>query len=830
MLKKIIYVATVLALCSGQINGQIQAPAASTKTATSTKAADSKEYDGVITKEATSSKGIIDIHLVKNTLYLEVPVNIMGKPMLFAAKVSQTSNNKDIIAGQMPVDPMLIEWSYDSERVYLHENSNNNICNPNESIYEGYVRNNITPILKAFPIKCFNKDSTAIVIDVTKYFVSDDKPFSPFVPTSPFDAMVGTRRMSGSFKQEMSSIISFKSFSQNFNITARLVFAVDKQPFTAIVTSSMVLLPDTPMQPRYADRRVGYFTDDKKSFSSKENYIKKIQFINRWKLEPKAEDIEKHKNGELVEPQKPIVYYLDPAFPEEWRSFMKEGVEDWQMAFEKIGFKNAIIAKDYPSNNPDFDPSDIRNSCIVYATSDFANAMGPSWTDPRSGEILQGSVYVYHNVLSLLHNWRFIQTATVDPKAREKVYGMDVMGPLLRYLIAHEIGHTIGLMHNMRGSYAIPTDSLRSPRFTEKYGTTSSIMDYARYNYVAQPGDGVTQFLPPRIGEYDMYAIKYGYAKIYEAESAEAETKILNSWITAVINNPIYKFGEQAIFGQRDPAAQSESLGDDAVKASKYGIKNLKLIVKNLIEWTAQEGETYEYTLGKHEEVQQQFKRYLKHCSLYLGGYYINYSVKGDGQQEIVPVSKKKQKEALQFVLDELYDYPNWITTKELALQLSLSSENILAIQKSTLRSLLDQSTLGNIGSLAEISNDPYTQKEYLEDIYKYVWNKTNKAKPLSENDKVLQYVWVHSLLGNLQLLPSEPSKAKLSEPSDAGYQTSMNMSTKEFNFYILSKPLFYSQISQAKTALKSAIAQGVAKDREYYKYLLFELESLFDK
>lgn len=823
MLRKTVYAVAALILCWGQVIGQTEVPNATVKSK-------DKEYDGIITAEASSSKGIIDIHLVKNTLYLEIPIKLMGKPMLFASKVSQTSNNRDVIAGQMPIDPFMIEWSYDSERVYIHENTTNNLCDPNESIFYGFQKNNITPILKAFPIKCFNADSSAIVIDVTKYFVSDEKPFSPFLPATAYDAFVGTSRMTGSFKQDMSSILSFNSFPQNFNITTRLGFVVNKQPFTAVVTSSMVLLPEVPMKPRYADRRVGYFTDDKKNFTAKENYIKDLKFINRWRLEPKEQDVEKHKNGELVEPKNPIVYYLDPSFPQEWRSFMKEGVEDWQMAFERAGFKNAIIAKDFPTDDPNFNPSDIRYSCIVYATSHFANAMGPSWTDPRSGEILQGAVYVYHNVLSLLHNWRFIQTATVDPKARDKIYGMDVMGPLLRYLIAHEIGHTIGLMHNMRGSYAIPTDSLRSVTFTNKYGTTSSIMDYARYNYVAQPGDGVTQFLPPRIGEYDKYAIKYGYAKLYEAETPEQEREILNSWVTAASKSPIYKFGEQAIFGQRDPASQSESLGDDAVKASNYGIKNLKIIVNNLLEWTAEEGETYDYTSGKHEEIQGQFKRYIKHCMLYLGGYYINYSVKGDGQQEIVPISRKKQKEALNFILEELYDYPNWIMNRELALQLSYSSEKITEIQKSTLRSLLDMSRLGDIGSLAQISKDPYTQEEYLEDIYKFVWNKTNKNKALNETDKVMQYVWVHSLLGSLQLLPSESSKSKLTGPIETAYQTSMNMSTRESNFYILSKPLFHAQISNAKAMLEKAIDKGVNKDKEYYKYLLFELENLFNK
>ncbi len=796
-----------------------------------------KGYSSTITKDAKSSKGLIDIHMVKNLLYLEIPKEIMGKPMLFGAKVSQTSDNKDVIAGQMPSDPILVEWSYDDEKVYLHNILGKNICEGQESIYEGFKNNNISPILKAFPIKCYNGDSTKIVIDVTKYFCSDEKPLSPFIPASPFDALFGLNRMKGSFKADMSSIVSFKSFPQNFVISSRLAFSVSDQPFTAVVTASMVLLPKEPMKPRYSDSRVGYFTDTKQVFTTKEDHVKNLKFINRWNLEPKEEDVERHRRGELVEPKKQIVYYLDPAFPKEWRQYMKEGIEDWQMAFEKIGFKNAIVAKDYPTNDPDFNPDDIRYSCIRYASSGTANAMGPSWTDPRSGEIIQGSVYVYHNVLSLLHNWRFIQTSTVDPKARERVFGMDVMGPLLRYLIVHEVGHTLGLMHNMRGSYAYPVDSLRSPSFTAKNGTTSSIMDYARYNYVAQPGDGVTYFLPPRIGPYDMYAIKFGYARIYEAKTPEEELPVINNWLKEKCNDPIYKFGEQAIFDVTDPSAQTEAIGDDAIKASYYGIQNLKMITNNLLAWTYKEGENYDFTARMYNEVQKQFQRYIGHCMVYLGGSYINYTVKGDNQKESEPVSKKKQKEALKFIIDQINDYPNWVKNKTLLDQLTLEGDNVSDFQSRTMRNLLSPTRLGKIGTLAKFSADPYTQKEYLKDIYTQIWDKTIKGASLSSNDKLMQYLYLHSLLGALDMLPNEPVKSKdltsIDDQIEVPYfrqsevERNMTISTKESDVRIMSKPFLYTQLQDLNRLLSSRVMTSVGEQKEHYQYLLFELKKL---
>ncbi len=783
-------------------------------------------YDKIITAEATSSKGVIDIHQVKSNLYLEIPVELMGRSMLFAARVVETSDNKDVIAGQMPNDPLLIEWSYDDEKVYLHESTTNNIYREGESIAVGYERNNLTPILRAFPIKCFNGDSTSVVIDVTKYYLSDQKPFSPFLRASAIDMMLGNKRMSGSFKGDMSSILSFESFPLNLNVTTRLVFTVRSEPFTAVVTSSMLLLPEEPMKPRFADNRVGYFTEDRKSYSTKESYIQNVKYINRWRIEPKPEDVERHKRGELVEPAKQIVYQIDPSFPEEWKPFIKKGVEAWQPLFEEIGFKNAIVAKEIASEEK-FNPADFRNSCIIYSPSDFANAMGPSWKDPRSGEIIQGSVYIYHNVLSLVHGWRFIQTAAVDPAARSKNYDIKMMGPLLEYLIVHEVGHTLGLAHNMRASYAFPVDSLRSPYFTEKYGTTSSVMDYARFNYIAQPGDGVTEFAP-KIGPYDYFAIKYGYQILHNAKSDEEERAQLNKWVTSLASDPIYKFGEQRLFG-RDPASLSESLGDDAVKAGEYGIKNLQVIIENLLEWTTEEGGTFDHTAAMYEQVHRQFVRYMNHALTLIGGYHNNNAVVGDGQVEIIPISKEKQREALHFILNSVYNYPDWMVNRELLLMSQiLTTEQIDAYPVTVLRSLLGTSTLAGVTNLNAIAEDPYTLDQYLDDIYSYVWDKALNREALNDKDRSFTYAWLQTILGELEMLPAQaqaPKKRSLTAES----ATSMTQNTKEPVIKILAKPSLFLQLQKARTLLERSAKRGLSQDRHHYQYLLYQLERLMD-
>lgn len=807
---------------------------------TASKKPEKSSYDKIITKDAVTEKGMMDIHKVKSAYYLEIPYALLGKPMLLAGRVSEISANDDIIAGQMPRNPFFVEWEADEDRVYLLDAASKAVSVPGQSIVEGFARNNIKPVMKAFPIKAVNPDSTAVVIDVSKFFCGDEKHLSPFTPSSPLDGLFGVSRIKGSFKGDMSSIVGFRAFPQNILFKTRMVYTVSDAPFTALMTSSLVLLPDEPMRPRLSDDRLGIFSEVKTLYSEDLDRTQRIEYINRWNLQPRAEDVAKYKRGQKVVPEKQIVYWVDNSFPEKWRPHLKAGIEVWQRAFEEIGFKEAIVAKDFP-DDPDFDPNDIRNSCLIYASSPTANAMGPSWTDPRSGEIIQGSVYFYHNVLKLLHNWRFIQTAAADPEARPEVYDMKTMGPLLTYLVAHEIGHTLGLMHNMRGSYAYPVEKLRDPAFTSKYGTTASIMDYARFNYVAQPGDGVKNFLPPALGPYDYFIIRWAYTPLFDAATPEQEKLTLNKWLLEKSGDPVYQYGAQEFLTSVDPASQSESLGDDAVEAGRYGIKNLKVIIANLKEWTAREGENYDYTKEMYEEVFKQFNRYMGHASKYIGGNFLQTPVYGDNKPNFIPVDKALQKKALEFVLRSVKELPEWMLDEKLTTLFPPNNDVIFDYQVNIVRSLASVMTLGKVGSTAKNSKAPYTQQEYLDDLFNLVWEGSIAGHQITWGEQKMQYAYVHTMLGALDMYEPVAAAPKSLDELFAGeetglpcyfmeygrreHATSMAASTKESDLKINAKTLYFAQLRKVRQLLDGLVGNTTGPLKSHYEYLAFEVD-----
>lgn len=811
------------------------------ETAISASAEKKSAYDELVTPDAESARGLMNIHKVKSAYYLEIPDSLLGKPMLLASRVSSISDNSDVIAGQMPNEPLMLEWSRDERKVYLLDAGRNAVCDSTESISKGFELNYAKPVMAAFPIKAFTPDSSAALINVTKFFCADEEYMSPFIPSTAYDSLFGIDRIKGSFKSDMSSILSFKAFPENIVFKTRMVYTVSDEPFTAVVTVSMARLPDEPARPRLADYRIGYFTDRFVKFSENADRSEVVRYIARWNLVPKPEDRDRYAAGELVEPETPIVYYIDDAFPEKWRKYIRLGVEDWQKAFEAAGFRNAIIARDFPADDPDFDPDDIRYSCIRYASTRVANAMGPSWTDPRSGEIIQGSVYFYHDVLKLLHDWRFVQTSATDPEARKKVFDEEVMGQMLRYVAAHEIGHTLGLKHNMRSSYAYPVDSLRSPSFTAVYGTTPSIMDYARCNYVAQPGDGVEWLLPPVIGVYDIHAIRWGYRLIPEAAAPEDEKPVLDGWIREKADDPMYRYGEQEIFTSVDPASQSESVGDDAVLAGMYGLENLKRTAENLVDWTAEEGENYDFTCSMYKEILRQFNRYMGHCMKYIGGNFLEYPVYGDGKPVFTPVDRRKQKEALDFIMESLMELPEWMLTPELLSVTGPGNDIVLDYQVSCLRKLMSRA--GKVGSTAKYSDRPYTQYEYLNDLYRHVFGNTLAGRRISRQEMNMEHAFVCAAFAQLGYL-DKPSSKGLAEQYDADDLLAMpcslaegrgqaerlhslSVSGRENDLTVNTKEVYFGILENLEKVLERRVGSPRDEQTAHYAYLLNEIRKV---
>ncbi|MGY0427110.1 MAG: zinc-dependent metalloprotease, partial [Polaribacter sp.] len=508
-------------------------------------------------------------------------------------------------------------------------------------------------------------------------------------------------------------------------------------------------LPKTPMKRRYFDERVGYFSHIQTDYGLKAQKSKTVKYIDRWRLEVKDEDIAKFKRGELVEPKKQIVYYIDRATPKKWVPFIKKGVEDWQAAFETAGFKNAIIVKDPPTKeeDPDWSPEDVRYSVIRYLASPIPNANGPHVSDPRSGEILEADINWYHNVMSLLHNWFFIQTAAINPDARKNEFKEEVMGSLIRFVSSHEVGHTLGLPHNMGSSAAYPVDSLRSATFTSKYGTAPSIMDYARFNYVAQPEDKGVSFMQ-HIGIYDKYAISWGYKPILNTD-AKAEKPVLDSWILKHAGDPMYRFGHQQGAGVVDPSSQTEDLGDDAIKASMYGIKNLKRILPRLEEWTAEKGKNYDELSTMYRQLLGQFNRYMGHVTANIGGVYEHYKTSDQEGAVYSSVPKKKQKKALQFVINQLFKTPKWLLDADIfsKTEFSGSVERVRGLQARTLNNVLDPGRMARMIENETINGSKsYTLISMMNDLRKGVWSELYNRKSIDTYRRNLQRAYLDRL------------------------------------------------------------------------------------
>ncbi|CAD0005557.1 zinc-dependent metalloprotease [Flavobacterium salmonis] len=614
-----------------------------------------KKYSDLI-KKGTIKKGLFNIIQVKTDVYFEIQDSLFKREFLVVNKLSQVpfQINESGLNKGMNYENKVISFYKDTiaKKVWV-KSYVPKVSSPKEDAITASVIDNFSEsIIEVFDIETKNNDSSAVVIKVNKIFDGKQKSFND---------VLNNIGLSSSVKSELSYIEALKSFPKNIVVKSQLTTSISDGgpalPITLGVTSNIILLDKTPMKPRFSDNRIGFFTEKHWYFSDAQQAMLEKELITRWRLEPKKEDEERYLKGELVAPKKPIVYYIDPSTPKQWRKYIIDGVHDWQVAFERAGFKNAIIAKEPTEEDLDFDIDDVRYSVITYAASPKANAMGPSVVDPRSGEIIEADIIWWHNVMTSLHSWMRIQTGAIDPKARGNKFSDEHMGEAIRFVSSHEVGHTFGLKHNMGASFAYDVESLRSKEFTAKMGGTApSIMDYARYNYVAQPEDNVT-VITPKIGEYDKYAIEWGYRWYGPNEN---ETARLNEAITKHQNDPIYFYGEQQ-GAAIDPRSQSEDLGNDAVKASEYGLKNLKRVVDNILNWTYDKDQSY-YETGKlYIEAIGQWQTYNGHVLTNIGGIYLNTTVHGDNKQSYVPVPAAMQKRAADYLAKNVLTIPQWL-------------------------------------------------------------------------------------------------------------------------------------------------------------------------
>jgi hypothetical protein len=726
-----------------------------------------KEYSQVITKEAITSIGLFKVHKVNEKYFFEIPNKLLNKEMLLVSRIRKlpTGLGGGFVNAGTEINDQLIVWQRFQDKILIKVKSYSSVANDSLPISISVKNNNLDPTLYAFDIAAFSKDSTETVIDVTKFYSSDIKAISGL------DSQTREEYKVKNLDDSRSFINSMKAFPLNIEVIQDFTYSASKpstlgntESISIQMNQSMILLPETPMKKRYFDARVGWITQSHYDYGSSELKSDEKTFIRRWRLEPK--DPVAYAKGQLVEPIKPIVYYLDPATPEKLRKYIKRGVEEWQKPFEAAGFKNAIIAKDAPTKeqDPDFSPEDIRYSVIRYVASTTRNAVGPSIADPRTGEIIESDIVWYHNHLRSYRNRYLLETGAANPSARTLNTSDEEVGEMMQMVIAHEIGHALGFPHNMGASCAYDVEDYRKPNFTKQNGISASIMDYARFNYIAQPGDKDVRFIR-QMGPYDTYAINWGYRLIPNAKNPENETATLDKWIEEKANNPTYKFGSQG--STFDPTSQTEDISNNSIKASAYAMKNLEFVAKNLSLWTSEKTNNYEDLKELYDELLGCWSRYVGHVVTNIGGVYETERKPNQGGSIYSGVTKEKQIEAINWLQANAFNSPTWLVSIDILKNTDYSGYNnkFVNLQARHLNSVLSLDRILRMLDSEIINPNAFKTLDMLVAIRNGIWKETSTNQKVSIFRRNLQRAYIErmtSLMTQEIKTPNAPNVAYL--------------------------------------------------------------------